>query len=102
MAFTFTEYKGNDLVQFESQTARDDGMVVVKPLGSFGKSKASALVSMIHNGLTADQAKQVFKALVQRSWWVNDVPAEELIEGATELVGTGDLLAEAAKAAEAA
>ena len=102
MAFSFTEYKGNDLVQFESETLRDDGKITVKPLGSFGKGKSRALVSMVHNGLTANQAVDVFKALVQRSWWVNDVPAEELIEGATELVGTGDLLAEAAKAAKAA
>ena len=87
MPFTFTEYKGNDLVSFESHTIRDDGMVVVKELGSFGKGKATALGIMTNNGLSAEKAKQAFTSLVNKGWRFNDVPAEELIDGATALVG---------------
>jgi len=86
MPFTFTEYKGNDLVSFESHTIRDDGMVVVKELGSFGKGKATALVIM-RATMSALRAKQAFTSLVNKGWRFNDVPAEELIAGATALVG---------------
>ena len=65
----------------------EPGFQRVPEVGALGKGKATALVSMVDNGLMPEQAKMVFTSLVNQSCQFNDVDAVELVKDARALVG---------------
>jgi 16S rRNA G966 N2-methylase RsmD len=65
----------------------EPGFQRVPEVGSLGKGKATALVSMVDNGLTPAQAKMVFTSLVNQGCQFNDVDAVDLVNDARALVG---------------